>query len=170
MSKLVNQLLLLAKLDASKPYTTLSEFNLGQAITSVLLPFESLAFEQDINFVYDISENITYSGDESKLKQLTAILVENAFKYCDPSGTVSAKLSRHNAKISFSVFNTGRWIEPDDIPKVFDRFFRSDKSRDRSHESYGLGLAIAKSLVSELKGTITVESKKNIGTTFTILL
>ena len=101
-------------------------------------------------------------------------LVDNAIKYAAPDTTIDIMLETAGQNSILSVHNWGEPIDPEDLPHVFDRFYRSDKSRDRSGEdgshSFGLGLAIAQKIASQHGGTLTVTSSQAEGTTFTATL
>lgn len=168
MKKLVDDLLFLAKSDASKTTMLYSNVNFSDIVWSSLLPFESVAFERGVTIQSHIAPNVFMNGDEGQLKQLIAILLDNACKYAGDKGTVTAALSQSQDRICFKMNNTGMAIPEENIPHIFERFYRTDKSRMREQGGYGLGLAIAKSIVENHHGKITVESTKKAGTTFTV--
>ena len=128
----------------------------------------------------EISDDIFISGDASQIRQLVAILLDNACKYagiaddCDKSGDsekkVTVTLTSENEKIKLTVHNTGKAIPEEDLPHLFERFYRTDKSRARTDGGYGLGLAIAQTIAKNHRGKITVVSAKNLGTSFTVTL
>ena len=151
MNGLVRSLITLAKMDEEqKPVFT--SFNLSDAVYDTAKSFEGLLHSQGKLIVFDITENIEYTGDESRLRQVVSILMDNAAKYCDDSGKVSIRLVR-DRQIKLQVtndFSDAADFEPD---KVFERFYRADKARTPDG-SYGLGLSIAKSIVELHKGEI----------------
>ncbi|MCX7715321.1 MAG: HAMP domain-containing histidine kinase [Clostridia bacterium] len=168
MTALVNDLLFLAKADDAKLDVVLSTINLSDIVWSSVLPFESVAFEQKKTLKTDIQPDIYINGDENKLKQLIVILLDNACKHSDKKGIITLKLKASQDKVKLSVTNTGTPIPQDQIPHIFERFYRVDKSRARENGGYGLGLAIAKSIVDALCGKISVQSSELEGTVFTI--
>lgn len=110
-------------------------------------------------------------GDGRQLKQAVVILLDNAIKYSPAKTTITVKASKKDAVIIMSVHDQGQGISADDLPYVFDRFYRADAARSQANVSgHGLGLAIAKQVVTQHNGTIAVTSKLNEGSTFTISL
>ena len=107
-------------------------------------------------------------GDANRLQRLTSTLIDNACKYADAH--VSVKLSQSGGQVRLAVSNDGAVIPPEDLPHVFDRFYRVDKARVRSEGGVGLGLAIAQEVAHEHGGSITVTSSEEAGTTFTAIL
>lgn len=167
MKKLLDNLLFLAKSDSSSLPVLKTSFDMSNALWSSLLPFESIAYEQDVDMVEDIQPDIFITGDETQLKQLFAILLDNACKYAG-HGSVMVTLALVQNKILLSVNNSGDTIPPEDLGHVFERFYRSDKSRSRKAGGYGLGLSIAAAIVKNHKGRIKVTSDKEKGTTFSV--
>jgi signal transduction histidine kinase len=170
MNTLVDNLLFLAKTDDSKNKIIPSRINLSDTVWGTLLPFESIAFEQDKSLLADIIPAIYINGDDSKIKHLVGILLENAFKYSDEKGKISVKLAeKAERQVVLSVTNTGSHIPQDQLDLIFERFFRIDKSRVREQGGYGLGLAIAQSIVNMHHAKIVVQSTPEAGTTFTVV-
>ena len=170
MDGLIHQLLELSRMeDASRPLHKI-HFSLSQALFEILLPFESTAFEREIDYHIEVQENCFYSGEPESIKQLAAILLDNAFKNTPDCGKISAILSCRGGSPVLTVSNTGAGIAPQDLPHIFERFYRCDKSRSEQNGSYGLGLAIAKSIVNAHSGSIKAESTPGGITTFTVQL
>ena len=109
-------------------------------------------------------------GDEDRLKQLLLILLDNAIKYTPSDGMVSVGLARDGGYAVVSVSDTGIGIPADQIPRVFERFYRADPARARDPGGSGLGLAIAHWIVQQHRGEITVESEPAKGTTVQVRL
>lgn len=167
MNALVRSLITLAKMDEEqKP--VFSSFNLSDAVYDTAKSFESLIHSQGKLLTLDIAEDIIYSGDESKLRQVVSILMDNAVKYCDEKGKTAVKLSA-DKQIKLQVINdfsdTKSW-EPD---KVFERFYRGDRARTPDG-SYGLGLSIAKSIVELHRGTIRAKALEHGRVMFEVTL
>jgi signal transduction histidine kinase len=162
MGRLVNDLLSLARLENSRENPVFSPFSLSHAAVSILLPFESVAFEQGIYLDINIPEGIQMNGSEEQIKQVISILMDNALQHTKPNGSVKATLTSthtffHNEpRLKLTVSNTGDPIPPEEQKLIFDRFYRSDSSRERSSGHYGLGLAIAKAITEQHHGTISV--------------
>lgn len=165
MKKLIDDLLFLAKSDAANTPTIYQKINLSDTLWSILLPFESLAYEKGIHLQFDISDNLIVFGDENQLKQLFSILIDNACKYAGENGSVSVSLHQQN-EILLCVQNNGEAINSADLPHIFDRFYRIDKARVHKQGSFGLGLAIAKSIAATHHAKIWAESNTQDGTKF----
>jgi signal transduction histidine kinase len=156
MSVLVNDLLNLTRLENSNNELERRYFNLSKAIANTALPFECQAFESNKKFEVNIEDNIMLSGSEKHIKQMAAIFIDNALKYSNDGGTIQVTLKRSGERKLFSVYNTGQGIKEADTDKIFERFYRSDESRNRATGGYGLGLAIAKSVADKHKFKIHV--------------
>ena len=98
------------------------------------------------------------------------ILISNALRYTPPHGSISVAAKTDRERVMIEVADTGNGIAPEDVPHVFDRFYRADKSRARESGGSGLGLAIAKSIVEAHGGSITVQSVMGRGTQFEVML
>lgn len=170
MRVLVNNLLFLAKSDAAKDTIVKSKVNFSDLVWSCVLPFESIAYEHGKNLQNNIDPNISLMGDEIKLKQLIALLLDNAFKYSEKNGNIKVSLKQKLDKIYLEVTNTGEPIPVQHLPHLFERFYRADESRARECGGYGLGLSIAQNIVDIHHGKISVTSTREEGTAFTILL
>lgn len=166
MSTLVNMMLFLAKTDEKHIIQKLSEINLSDTVYEMALAFESICFENSKSFNIYVEPNIHINADKAALKQLIAILLDNAVKYSNDNGQIDISLKKTADKAIISVYNTGDHIPKDKIPFLFDRFYRLEQSRSREKGGSGLGLAIAKRISEENKGTISVTSTKEQGTTF----
>jgi len=154
MNKLVNDMLSLARIDSVKPISR--EFNISDAVESVVLPFEALVFEQNKKIDIDVARNIYLKGDEDHIKQVVAILMDNAVKNCSDNGIISVILNKYHNRIYLSVKNTGNNIQ--NTERIFERFYREDESRDRNTGGFGLGLSIAKSIVEQHEGKLEVKN------------
>jgi signal transduction histidine kinase len=150
-----------------------AEVDLSSTVLSCILPFESVAYEQDIAMTDDVAQGLRVIGDEKQLKQLTVILLDNACKYAGKKGAVEVKLATrpdHPERVLLRVKNTGEIIPQEEQEHIFQRFYRSDESRVRTTGGYGLGLAIAKTIVDQHHGKIKVSSDVHEGTVFTVEL
>ncbi len=170
MNSLIKNLLELAKLDSYDQTIVFSQFDMSTAVKNVALSFESMAYEYRKKYEIDIDENISFNGSETSIKQLTTILLDNAFKYSDDNGSISIRLSQHGEKKVLEIENTGKGIPKEDQKQVFERFYRSDASRSRESGGYGLGLAIAFSIAEAHKGHIFVKSDERTYTKFIVTL
>lgn len=172
MTKLVNDLLYLAKMDDEEILKHKMNFNLSDALMDICLPFECVVFESNKTFNMNIAPDINYYGDEGRIKQLGVILLDNAIKHTNQNGTIdfNVSLDSNKNKILLSVTNTGPGIPEEHHERIFERFYRVDKSRARETGGYGLGLAIAKTIVTQHNGTIHVTSSLEGPTTFSVSL
>ena len=167
MKKLIDNMLFLAKSDAGTAKVQFSEVNFSEIAEGCALNFEPVAFEKDILIDAEhIAPDVLLSGDATQLNQLAHILVDNAVKYASAGTTVTIRLERRGDRAEFSVNNYGSVIPKEDCEHVFDRFYRAEKSR--TTKGYGLGLAIAKRIVTDMNGKISVVSSEAEGTTFTV--
>lgn len=163
MSKLVNNLLCIAKYDANRIDTIYNKVNLSDVVSGICLQYEPLAFENKKTLITDIDDNLQVLGDEDKLKQVVNILMDNALKYSTENGTIKISLKKvKQSSVCMTVSNSSENIDKEHLDKIFDRFYRVDSSRNRKTGGSGLGLNIAKTIVENHKGTISVINKDNI--------
>lgn len=168
MKKLVEDMLYLAKSDEARDKAVCRlPVNLSDLVWECLLTFEPVAYEQGLAMESAVAPNLTISGDEGQLRRLAVILLDNACKYAGEKGVVTVTLERAADKTRLAVHNTGAPIPPQHLDHLFERFYRADSARARSSGGYGLGLAIAKSIVDSHQGKISVTSGEG-GTTFTV--
>jgi len=169
MSSLVESLLFLAGSDDMQAQTKMSRINLSDILWEVVLPFEPVIFEQNKNLQTFIESNLFITGDEGRLKQLLGILLDNACKYADERGLITVRLASNKEQtVQLTVSNTGGYIPADNLANIFERFYRVDKARVRQQGGYGLGLAIARSIVEMHKARISVTSTPESGTEFAV--
>ena len=171
MSILINEMLSLAKLDVEKNNNfVLTPINISKPIENIVLSFEAILFENNIELYSNISKNIIINGEIESIKKLFSILMDNAIKHTNKKGKISVNLYLDNNKVKLKVKNTGAGIPKEYLEKIFERFYRIDDSRARETGGYGLGLSIAKSIVEQHHGKIYAESTLNESTTFTVEL
>lgn len=170
MNKLVTNLLYLTKSENMDVEFENIPFNISEILNKIILSMEAIIYEKKITLTQNIEESLAFKGDASRIEQVMIILIDNAIKYTDESGEINIDLKRTNKAIEFSIENSGKGIESKNLPKVFDRFYRSDTARTGEDNSYGLGLSIAKAIVERMNGKIGVESVPNEKTKFTIIL
>ena len=144
-------------------------FNLSEVLGEVLLTFEITCFEKGKNLIQNVEEGLTIKGNESEIRQLIGIFLDNACKYSNENGDIFVSLKNMGNKCVFSVKNTGEAIPEKDIPHLFERFYRVDKARSRATGGSGLGLSIVKhgALVHQAK--MQLHSTENSGTTISLL-
>ena len=165
MNKLISNLLDMAKSENQNN----EQFAIEELIEKSVLTFESLIYEKNINLEYDIEENINTKCDGDQIKQLVGILIDNAIKHSITKGEIKVKLKKEKENIVLTVTNKGEEIAKEDREKIFERFYRTDKSRNRNENRYGLGLAIAKNIVTNHNGEISVNSENGY-TTFKVII
>lgn len=149
---------------------TRTRLDLADLVEGEALQFESIAFERSISIECDIEQSVTVVGSKDRIARLVATLLDNACKYADTGTAVAVRLQADYGEARLTVHNDGGTIPADELPHVFDRFYRADKARTRGVGGYGLGLAIARDIVRAHGGTITAESAEGKGTTFTVVL
>ena len=170
MSKLVSDLLYLAKVDSNEVLITSTPFNLSEAIINITLPFESIVFESNKELQMEIEPDLMYIGEEARLQQVAIILLDNALKHAPIKSSIQIRLHQVGTNYQLEVSNEGEGIPPQHLDKIFERFYRVDASRARDTGGYGLGLSIAKSIMEQHHGSISVKSQLNELTTFTVTL
>lgn len=170
MNTLIKNLLELAKLDSYDQTMIFSQFDMSTAVKNAALSFESMAYEYGKKYEMEIDEGIFINGSESSIKQLTTILLDNAFKYSDDNGSIFIRLAQHGEKKILEIENTGKGIPKSEQSQIFERFYRSDSSRSRESGGYGLGLSIASSIAEAHKGHIGVKSDERTYTKFIVTL
>ena len=171
MKGLVEDLLFLARNDAPRAFVPMDQsIAFSELVLGCLLPFESVAFEAGVALDSEIAPGLALTGSEDQLRRLVVILLDNACKYAGKSGAVKLRLARAQNGILLTVRNTGEPIPAEHLPHLFERFYRTDSDRARASGGFGLGLAIAKSIVDAHHGTISVASDAQAGTVFTVFL
>ena len=131
---------------------------------------ELIADAKNVHITPEFTDGCVVYASEDELHQIVVNLIENAIKYNVKGGLVMVKASHDNKNVVFTVEDTGIGIPADDLPNIFDRFYRVDKARSREAGGSGLGLAIVKDTVTVLKGTVTAERREECGTKFTMTL
>jgi signal transduction histidine kinase len=161
MSILINEMLSLTKLDTDENRLTLFSINISKIIESMILMFDAVMYENNIELETKISKDLFIYGDKESIKKLFSILMDNAIKHTNENGKITVSLFTDKNKIKIIIKNTGEGIPPEHLEKIFERFYRVDSSRDRETGGYGLGLSIANSIVNQHKGKIYAQSKIN---------
>lgn len=169
MQKLIAEMLTLADVERQDVPLVREEVDLANIAMKADLELESVAFEKNVTLEDDLPDRCMVTGNADYLLRIVMSLLENALKYEPSGGRVSIHLTQSKKKTVLSVCNQGSRIADEDLPHVFDRFYRSDKSRTNSAGSFGLGLAITKEMVERLGGTISVTSSQEEGTVFSVM-
>jgi heavy metal sensor kinase len=167
MRRLIESLLALARLDAGQEVLKRLRFDFSKTVSDCVELVKPIAEERGVKIFTELSA-LEITGDSERLAQVITNLLTNAIQYNLPDGEVRLKLESQDGMAVLTVRDTGQGIEAEDLPRVFERFYRADKSR--STGGNGLGLAISKVVVEAHGGTIEVSSKENAGTTFRVRL
>ncbi len=170
MSSIVEGLILLAKADSGTAKLEKKQLRLDSLVSEIKEDAEVLAEQKKIDVSISRLDESTVTGDPVRLRQLMLNLVDNAIKYTAEGGKVTLSLAKTDGSTSFTVDDTGIGIPEKDLRKIFDRFYRIDKSRSRLPDGLGLGLSISKWITEAHGGKILVESKVGKGTKFTVVL
>ncbi|WDI02895.1 HAMP domain-containing sensor histidine kinase [Paenibacillus urinalis] len=170
MTRLTNDLLYLTEMDDSRAGILYTKFDMSEAVENILLTMEAVMFEKQVHLSYEIEPGLQVTGASEQIKQVVMILLDNAVKYTNEGGSVTLTLKKLQQEVVLSVTNTGEGIAPEHLSRIFDRFYRTDSGRARKQGGYGLGLAIAKSIVEQHKGRIYAKSTVGESTTFYVHL
>jgi len=170
MSSLIDKLLTLARADAGKEQWNFVAVDLGKLITNLSTDIEVLCQEKRLSFQLGQMDDLLVNGDEARLRELFMNLLDNAIRYTPSLGTVSISLRREGQMAVVAITDTGVGIPAEDIPFIFERFYRVDKSRSRAEGGTGLGLAICRHIAEAHGGKIEVESQVGAGSTFSVCL
>lgn len=162
MDKLINELLLLAKTENVDNIKTYKKFDLSKEVEIIISVFESIAYEKDVKINTNIQKDVIMNGNKEDIKHTLSTLIDNAIKHTESKKDVTIELSKEKNEIILQVKNVGEPIPEEEREKIFERFYRIDKSRNRSEKRYGLGLAIAKSTVEKYNGKIEVICKDGV--------
>lgn len=177
MKALVEDLLTLARADeceatgAPQGAPESQDVNLTKVVSGCALEFDAVAFERGCSIECELEPDVIVTGNPERIGRVVRTLLDNATKYADKGTTVLVRLTREQDGCCFTVNNRGEVISPENIEHLFDRFFRTDHARERQATGgFGLGLAIAKSIVESSGGSIGVTSTEAEGTTFCVRL
>jgi len=170
MSSLIDQLLTLARADAGKEQWNFAEVDLGKLITDLSIDVEILCQEKGLSFQLGQTQDLVVKGDEARLRELFMNLLDNAIRYTPAPGIVSVSFGREGQMAVVAIMDTGIGIPAEDIPLIFERFYRVNKSRARAEGGSGLGLAICRHIAEAHGGKIEVESQVGAGSTFSVWL
>ncbi|WP_304511202.1 ATP-binding protein [Anoxybacillus sp. ST4] len=170
MGRLVNDLLDLARMEAGHLTLHKERVPLRSYTERIIHKFQALAKEKGVRLLVDINEEFVVLLDPDRIEQVLTNLIDNALRHTDDGGEVRVIVDGDEEAVRISVRDSGSGIAEEDLPFVFERFYKADKARTRGRSGTGLGLAIAKNIVEAHKGTIAVHSKLGEGTMFTFTL
>lgn len=168
LNRLVSDLLTLARADSEHAEINTKPVDLRALVSDVHEDVQRIAESRGINSQATLNGPVTVKGDDTRLRQLLLILLDNALKYTDPGGRVSVSLDRVDGHARLQIADTGVGIPAKDLPHIFDRFYRADQAREHESGGTGLGLAIAQWIVQAHHGSIKVDSEVGRGTRFQV--
>lgn len=168
LTDLINDLLLLSDVENNKG--RIEMFKVNDLINEVIEIMNTISSEKDVKIMCLFDNEATVLGDKNRFKQMMINLIDNAVKYTNPGGEVKITTIKDEAKLYIAVEDNGIGIEKKHIDRLFERFYRTDKSRSRAEGGTGLGLAIVKHIVKNFDGIIKVESEVDVGSKFTVII
>jgi len=158
ISGLVSSMLSLVSLEDTHLEVQCGTFDLGGVTSEAIDEIEAPALEKGLTICREIESGVEIESDREHVRKILSILLDNAVKYTDSGGGIVVSLIRENHNAICTVKNTGAGIPAEDLPRLFDRFYRGDPARSSETSGYGLGLSIAKAIANQLGADITVES------------
>jgi len=174
---LINDILDMSRIESGRLVLRKEEFSFRSMLEQINTMVSSQCNEKGLHFQCSLTGGVSdyYIGDDMKLKQVLINILSNAIKFTDAPGSVALNVERtavyeDQSAIRFVIKDTGIGIDKDFIPKIFDSFTQEDSSRNNKYGSTGLGMAITKNIVEMMNGTISVESEKGVGSTFTVVV
>ena len=171
IGRLVNELLDLARMEAGHTSLNIEQLDVGLFIQRVVNKFQGLARDNGISLEMEpIRESETLSFDADRIEQVLTNLIDNAIRHTDKNGTVRVSARFGSEGMLVDVSDNGSGIPEEDLPFVFERFYKADKARTRGRSGTGLGLSIAKNIIDAHSGHIAVQSRVGEGTTFSFFL
>jgi heavy metal sensor kinase len=170
LSSLVENLLALAALDVARPQREKSPVDLAVVCRDVAEQLSPLAAAQNVRLQLELSEGVTIPGDVFSLERAVRNLVENALRHTPPGEQIVIRAGADQAGARIEVSDAGVGIAPENLPHLFDRFYRVDTARTRAHGGAGLGLSIVKAIMEAHGGSVSVQSRLGAGSTFTLRL
>ena len=168
LNGLTATLLHLAKAEEGRLDAEITDFSITELIEDEINEFRYLAKEKEITF--DSSNKIIITADRNSIKELIIIFLDNAIKYSDEKGKIKITAEKQGKNVKIQFMNTCENPKSININKIFDRFYREDKSRNKKKDGYGIGLSMAKSIVDIHKGKISASITKNNYVCFTVIL
>jgi len=171
LSRLVQSMLSMARLESGEFVLKRELFDFGELLCTIDISQEQRIEKSGINIIgLDELQNVSLNADKDLIHQAVYNLVDNAIKFTEDGGNIKFTLKKENKKMVFTVTNSGRGIPEKDLPFIFERFYKVDKSRSASKNSTGIGLYIVKTIVTSHGGMITVASKENEFTAFKVVM
>ena len=170
LTDLTNDLIYLSKMEEEGTKAAMIEFPFSDVVEEVAQSFQNLAKVQNKKFVTNITPMISLKGDEKAIRQLISILLDNAVKYCGENGEICLSVWKKGKNTMLSVYNTTEEMKKENLNHLFDRFYRTDASRNSQTGGYGIGLSIAKAVTTAHKGKIQASSEDGRSLLITVTL
>jgi heavy metal sensor kinase len=168
LKRLIDQLLTLARAESGQIPLAHARVDLAPLVESIVEQLEPVAQAQDLTLAAEIADQPAILGDAGWIERLLLNLLDNAFKFTPPGGTVTVRLSALDGRAVLEVRDTGVGMTPDVLPHVFERFYRGDPARSAGGFGVGVGLSLVKWIVDRHNGTVTVVSAPGSGARFTV--
>ena len=171
LERLIDDLRILSLAEAGRLPLYKEELAVADLLADVQRSFARLAATQDIALtVQDVPANVRILADPQRMQQVLGNLLSNSLRYTAAGGQITVGATHGDGSVTITIADTGLGIAPDDLPSIFERFYRSDKARSHHGQGAGLGLAIAKQLIEAQGGTIAAASTLGVGTTITLTI
>lgn len=170
LSKLVKELLILSRADSNKLNLQKENVNIDDYLKEIIIPYKEIAQMQEKEIILDLNYKVDINIDASKIYQLMIILLDNAIKYTEAKDKIEIKTYLKDNRCNIEVKDTGIGISDEGLKRIFERFYREDRARNRETGGIGLGLSIANVIVTAHNGTIKASHNEPKGTIFTIKL
>jgi len=166
--EMINTMLDITEAEAGVGEFKIEKVNLSKLILDACELFRPIANEKRVNIITILPDKLHFQGDRSKLQRLVTNLLENSIKYTEPGGSIAISASLDNRQVNIMFEDTGIGISEKDLPKIFERSYRCDRSR--SQAGIGLGLSLAKAIANAFGGDISVKSALNKGSAFLVTI
>ncbi|MCC8140370.1 MAG: HAMP domain-containing histidine kinase [Lachnospiraceae bacterium] len=170
LTELTNSLILLSRMEEEQAQYQMIEFPLSDVVEESAHSFRNLALTQQKTLSSEIQPMISFCGDENSIRRLVGILLDNAVKYCTEQGEIRLTLEKQKNAVRLSVYNTSEPVSEEQLAHLFDRFYRTDSSRNSRTGGYGLGLSIAAAIVRVHKGKIWAATEDGRSLIITVTL
>ena len=170
LSKIIDDLSTLSLAESGMLSLNISEFELNNKISEIINNFKLRSQSQNINIINNITPDITINYDPQRFTQIVTNILNNSILATDDGGIISFSTSTNNNNLLLKISDNGTGIPKDELPYIFDRFYRTDKSRNRQSGGSGLGLSIVKYLIESHNGTIKINSELSKGTEVLIFI
>ena len=168
LSRLIEDVFILSDIESKKTQEALESFDVGTALRKIVMSINPVAQAKGIEILLEVKGNPVFKGNQDRFSQMMMNLIENAVKYSKEGKSISVSAEENQENIVVSVKDEGIGIEEKEIPRLFERFYRVDKSRSKDMGGTGLGLSIVKHIASLFDAQIKVTSEPGRGTTFTV--